>query len=242
NEFNFDAYKAIITDPSFGQSLAFTFYIAIASTVLSIALAIFISMGIRKAFKGKRTTLFAFQFPLPIPHLVSGIMILFLFSQSGLLSRLLTLVGAIDTPADFPQIVYSKNGIGIILALMWKFVPYVGVAVVGILQTTGMAYEEAAISLGANAWQRFVYVLLPVIMPSITTSAILIFAYAFSSYEIPFLLGAVFPKTLSIVAYQKFMDINLAMRPQAMAMSSVITVIVLAIVLIYKKLASKVRY
>lgn len=241
-EFNFNAYSAVLGDPKFIQSMLYTFYIAFGSTILSIIVAIVVSMAIRKHFKAKRATMFAYQFPLPIPHLVSAIMVLFMFSQSGLLARFLTLLGLIGQPADFPELIYSKNGIGIIIALMWKFVPYVGVAVVGILQTSGTEFEEAAISLGANKWQRFIHVLLPVIMPSITTSAILIFAYAFSAYEIPYLLGAAFPKTLSIIAYEKFMNINLMLRPQAMAMSTIITVIVLLITMIYRTLAKKVRY
>ncbi len=240
--FNLDAYVSIFTDETFLASLGFTFWIAIASTAFSIAVAIALSMGIRKYFPAKKATMFAYQFPLPIPYIVNGIMILFLFSQSGLLARFLALLNIIETPADFPLIIYSKNGIGIIIAFMWKFIPFIGVSVVGILQSSGTAYEDAAISLGANAWQRFFYVLLPVIMPAVTTSAILVFAYAFSSYEIPFLLGAVFPKTLSIVAYERFMNTDLTFRPQAMAMSTIITVIVLIIVLLYKKLAEKTRY
>lgn len=240
-DFSLDAYIAIFQSTTFKSAFWFTFYISIASTVLSIAVAIAVAMGIRKAFKGKRATMFAFQFPLTIPHLVSGIMILFLFSQSGLLARFCALLGLIETASEFPALIYSKNGIGIILAFMWKFVPYVGVAVVGILRTTGTEYEEAAISLGAGPWQRFTKVLLPVIMPSITTSAILIFAYSFGSYEIPFLLGATFPKTLSLLSYEAFTSISLADRPQSMAMSTIITVIVLVVVLIYRKFSDKIR-
>ncbi len=240
--FSLDAYIAILTDDTFLASMGFTFWVSVASTFFSITVAIALSMGIRKFFPAKKATMFAYQFPLPIPYLVNGIMILFLFSQSGLLARFMALINIIETPSDFPQIIYSKNGLGIIIAFMWKFVPFIGVSVIGILQSSGTAYEDAAISLGANTWQRFFYVLLPVIMPAITTSAILVFAYAFSSYEIPFLLGAVFPKTLSIVAFEKFMNTDLTFRPQAMAMSTIITVIVLIIVLLYKKLAAKTRY
>lgn len=242
NIFNFNAYITILGNQEFITSLLYTFFISITATVVSILLAVAASMGIRKAFKHKSSVLFAYQFILPIPHLVSAIAILMLFGQSGFLSRILYWLGIVTNPADFPQIIYGKSGVGIILALLWKFVPFVGVAILAILQSTGADYEEAAISLGANAWQRFIHVLFPIMLPSITTSAILIFAYAFSSFEIPFLLGSVYPKTLAIVAYQKFMDIDITVRPQAMAMSTIITVIVIFVVLLYKKLAAKFRY
>ena len=241
-EVNFDAYSTILHDKEFLSSLMFTFWVAIGSTLFSIVVAIVIAMGLRKHFNRKRSVMFAFQFPLPIPHLVSGIAILFLFGQSGFISRLLTNLGLLETAGQFPSMVFDPYGIGIILAFMWKFVPFVGVALVGILQTTGTAYEEAAISLGASAWNRFRYVLFPIMLPSISTSSILIFAYAFSSYEVPYLLGATYPKVLSIIAYQKFTNIDLAYRSQAMAMSTLITIIVLMIVVVYKRLSSKIRY
>ncbi|MGD1821645.1 MAG: ABC transporter permease [Pleomorphochaeta sp.] len=241
-EVNLDAYKAILQDKEFLSSLGFTFWIALGSTFFSIVVAIILSMGLRKRFKRKGAVLFAYQFPLPIPHIVSGIAILFLFGQSGFIARILALLGIIESSSQFPEMIFDSHGIGIILALMWKFVPFVGVALVGILQTTGTAYEEAAISLGANSWNRFRYVLLPMMLPSISTSSILIFAYAFGSYEIPFLLGSTYPKALSIVAYQKFTNIDLAYRSQAMAMSTIIAVIVLFIVIVYRRLSSKVRY
>lgn len=241
-DINLDAYKIILQDKEFLSSLFFTFWISISSTFFSIVVAIILSMGLRKNFKNKKTVLFAYQFPLPIPHIVSGIAILFLFGQSGFISRLLTFLGVIESASQFPEMIFDSKGIGIILALMWKFVPFVGVALIGLLQTTGSEYEEVAISLGANSWNRFRYILFPMMIPSLSTSSLLIFSYAFGTYEIPFLLGATYPKVLSIVAYQKFTNIDLSYRSQAMAMSTIIALIVIIIAIIYRKLSSKIRY
>ncbi len=241
-DFNFDAYILLLSDKTFIVSLAYTFYIAIGSTLLAVVMAIILSMGIRKAFKGKKLVLFSYQFPLPIPHLVSGIAMMLMFTQSGFVSRLLNSIGLVTQPADFPEIIYGRSALGIIIALAWKFTPFVGVAILATLQTSGIQYEDAAIMLGASAFKRFWYVLFPVMIPSISTSSILCFAYAFSSYEIPFLLGSVYPKTLAIIAYEKFSDINIAVRPQAMAMAVIITIIVLIMVVLYRKLLAIFRY
>lgn len=241
-DFNLDAYIAILSDKTFLTSLLYTMYIALASTLLAVALAVLLSMGIRKNFKGKSFVLFSYQFPLPIPHLVSGIAVLLMFAQSGFVSRLLNNLGLMSSPADFPEIVYGRLGLGIIISLAWKFTPFVGVAVLAVLQTAGANYEEAAISLGASPWQRFRHVLFPLLLPTISTSSIIIFAYAFSSYEIPFLLGSTYPKTLAITAYQRFTDIDIGVRPQAMAMATIITAIVVLIVVVYKKFSARFRY
>lgn len=236
---NLDAYKAIFTDKAFLVSLVYSLYIALASTILSIILAIIIAMVLRKTFIGKSIAVFTFQFPIPIPHIVSGVAVFMLFSQSGFLSRIFSMIGIGNSPSDFPEIVYGTNGMGIIIALLWKFMPFIGVSVLAILQSKGIVYEEQATSLGANAWQRFRYVLLPIMKPAIMSTSILTFAYGFGSYELPYLLGGVYPKTLAIVAFDRFNNVDLTYRPQAMAMSMVITVIVVSLILLYRKLATE---
>ncbi len=241
-DFNFDAYITLLSDPTFLVSLGYTFYIAIGSTLLSVVMALILSMGIRKPFKGKNFTLFTYQFPLPIPHLISGIAMFFMFTQSGFISRALNAIGLVTDPADFPEIIYGSSALGVIFSMAWKFTPFVGVALLAILQTSGTQYEDAAISLGASPWKRFWYVLFPIMIPSISTSSILCFAYAFSSYEIPFLLGSVYPRTLAITAYEKYSNIDISVRPQAMAMAVIITIVVMVVVVLYRKLLSKYRY
>ena len=236
------AYQKILTDRVFLASLGYSFYIAFASTALSIVVAIVIAVAIRKTFVGKKIVLFTFQFPLPIPHIVSAVAILMLFTQSGFISRFLYGLGVVSEPKDFPAIVMAANGIGILLSFMWKYVPYIGVAVIAVLQTIGNEYEEQAISLGASPWQRFRHVLLPLVWPAVYSNFILLFAYAFGSYEVPFLLGGTFPETLSVVAFRIYNDIDLNMRPQAMAMANVITVVVLFLIMVYRQIATRIQY
>ncbi len=110
---------------------------------------------------------FLYQLNLPVPHVVSAIGILFLFSQSGLLSRTGAQLGLLEFPKDFPVVVRDKYGIGMMLSFIWKEVPFVGVIVLAVLQALGVDYEDLARSLGANRWQRFRYVILPLVMPGL---------------------------------------------------------------------------
>ncbi len=236
---NLDAYASIFTDKAFLLSLVYSLYIAFGSTLLSIILAVVTAMALRKTFIGKGLAVFTFQFPIPIPHIVSGVAILMLFTQSGFISRIFNMMQLVDKPSDFPELVYSNNGVGILLALIWKFMPFIGISVLALLQTTGLAYEDQAASLGANAWQRFRYILLPIMKPAILSTSILTFAYAFGAYELPFLLGGVYPKTLAIIAFEKYNNVDLSYRPQSMAMSIVITIIVVSLILLYRKMAVK---
>jgi putative spermidine/putrescine transport system permease protein len=172
-----------------------------------------------------------YQFNIPVPHFIVAFSILLLLTQTGLISRGLYALGLLSSSSDFPLIVFDQTGIGIITAFVLKFFPFIGVAVLSLLVTTISDYEQQAATLGATGFQRFVHVLLPMMMPSILYSSILVFAYAFGSYEVPFLLGSTYPKTLSLLAYQKFTDVDLNSRPEAMAIANIITIVMVVIVI-----------
>ncbi len=236
HEFNLDAYAAVFASGEFWRSLALTFQVALAATLISTVLAVICALVLRETFVGRKLVTFIFQLNLPIPHLVGGVAIIMLFTQSGLLARVARLFGWIDGPSDFPAMVFDPRGIGATLEYVWKETVFIGVIVLAVLQSLGTDYEELAASLGANRWQRFRYVLLPLMTPGILSASVIVFAFSFGAFEIPFLLGATFPVTLPVVAYRAYADVDLGARSQAMAMSMLITVIITVLTYAYTKL------
>ena len=234
-----DAYKIIFTDEQFGQSLLLTFGISSSATLLTVVFAIATAMALRHSFLGKRAVNFLYQFPITIPHLVIAIGTMFLFSQSGTFARLAFHMGIISDQGQFPQLVNDRLGLGIIYVYLWKQIPFVGIIVLAIMQSMGNNYEELARSLGANKWQTFRYILLPIIIPGILPASIICFAFTFGSYEVPFLLGRPYPAVLSILAYRLYDNVDLNARPQAMAMAVFMTVFLMLFVVAYKKLLKK---
>ena len=236
-DFTLQHYIDAVTDRNFLQSLWLTFRIAFWSTFLSCALAVAFALVLRQTFKGSKFWTFLFQVPLPIPHLVAANGIVLLVTQSGLLARFGVAAGLMERPADFPIMVFDRAGMAIILTFLWKEVPFIGLVVLAILQGVGPQFEEIAQTLGANRWQRFWYVLMPLIMPGILSSSIIVFAFVFASYEIPLLLGVRFPTTLPVLAFQNYQDPDLALRPQAMAISVILAIIAVALLAAYRRLA-----
>lgn len=236
-EISLDAYYNIIFGEehsrAFWTGLALNLWVSIASTVLSAAIAIAAALLLRETFIGKRVSTFLFQLNLPIPHVVAAIGMSFLLSQSGLLSRIGASMGLISSPGDFPILIKDSWGLGIIIAYIWKEVPFIGVIVLAVLQSLGQDYEDIARSLGANSWQRFRYVILPLIMPGVLSASIIVFAFTFGSYEVPALLGVRFPRMLPVTSLRFFTDPDLNSRAEGMAMSMIIAFIVLILVLLY---------
>ena len=166
------AYLNTLTDQRFVDSLIFSLNIAAISTIISIPIAIVVSMTLRNTFVGRRIAIFVYQFNIPVPHLVVAISILLLFTQTGLVSRILYALGLVANSSSFPLIVFDQNGIGIMLALILKFFPFIGVAVLSLLMSTLRDYEQQAATLGASRLRRFWYVLLPMMSPSIIFSSL----------------------------------------------------------------------
>lgn len=225
------AYISVFTDREFYLSFLLTFHIAFTSTVISSILAIGAALLLRRSFVGRSVVNFLFQLNLTVPHLVGAIGMLYLFSQSGSFARLAHEFGMITRPSDFPALVFDPYAIGIILQYVWKEIPFIGVIVLANMQSIGEDYESVARSLGASKWQTFRYVLLPLIFPGVLSASVMVFAFTFGAYEIPAILGANFPAALPVLAYRKYTDVDLAARPEAMAMAIVIAL--LSAVMIY---------
>jgi putative spermidine/putrescine transport system permease protein len=236
NDFNFDAYANILTSPGFRSSLILTIWIGLASTVLSTVLAIGCSLVLRQNFRGKRFVTFIFQLNVPIPHIVGAVGILLLLAQSGMLARISYAVGLIDEPGDFPVLIRDRYALGIILEYVWKTTCFTGLIVLAVLQSIGEDYEDLARTLGANSWQRFRYVILPLIMPGVLSSSVLVFAFTFGAFEIPYLLGQRFPSALPVLSYRAYTDVDLNSRPEAMAMSMIIAGLITVLIFAYMKI------
>ncbi len=227
------AYQSLLGRSDFLASLGLTLWIALASTALSSVLAVAAALFLRRLIWGRRWATFAFQLNLPIPHAVGAIAMLLLLGQSGFLSRLSRLAGLTQAPADFPAMIFDPLALGIILEYSWKATTFIGITVLASLLAIGEDYEATAQTLGAGPWQRLRRVIVPLITPSLAAAAVLSFAFAFGAFEVPFLLGQRFPSALPVLAYRSYVDVDLNARPEAMAISMVITAIAAAAVLLY---------
>ncbi|MBA3908889.1 MAG: hypothetical protein C0524_03180 [Rhodobacter sp.] len=231
------AYATILASPGFLGSLGLSLWIAAVSTLTSAGLALAAALLLRQTFPGRRLIGFLFQLNLTVPHVVGAIGILYLFSQSGAFARLAYAGGLIGGPAEFPALVHDPFAVGIILQYVWKEVPFIGLILLANMQAIGEDHEATARSLGATRWQAFTHVLLPMLMPGLIAASALVFAFAFGAYEIPLLLGANAPEALPVLAYRSYTDVDLAARPEAMAMAMIIALIGGAMVLVYARFA-----
>jgi putative spermidine/putrescine transport system permease protein len=230
-----DAYREVLGDEDFVDSLFLTLYVSGVSTGVSTVLAVLAALALRRS--GGRISAVVFQLPITIPHLVAAVGIALVVAQTGLGARLAAGLGLIGEPKEFPALLYDKYSVGIILTYVWKEVPFIALVVLAALRGVAGELEEVARTLGAGAWQRFWYVVFPVISPSVVAASLLVFAFTFGAFEVPYLLGRSYPTMLPVMAYEEYREIDLSARPAAMAINVLIALITGTVAALYLRLA-----
>ncbi|MBD8868249.1 ABC transporter permease [Nocardioides donggukensis] len=232
-----DAYRAVLTDPAFVASLLLTMRVALISTGVATVLGVGLALLVRRVGGRARMTAL-FHGTLAIPHLVGALSIGLLLAPSGLLSRVGQALGLVDDAQSFPVLTQDAFGWGIIAEYVWKETPFIAVVALAALSRGVGELEGVARTLGAGAGQRLRSVTIPLLAPPVAAASVLVFAFTMASYEVPRLLGRPFPAMLPVEAFQRFRDTDLGVRPEAMAIATVLAVLSIVVVLAYLRLVA----
>ncbi|MGE0040804.1 MAG: ABC transporter permease [Vicinamibacterales bacterium] len=233
-----EAYRSVLGDGEFRASLALTLWVATASTVVATGGGVGLALLLRRLVRGRAIARGLLQVPLAVPHLAIALSLITLAAPSGWLARVAYSLGLVGQPADVPAVVGDAYGAGIILAYVAKEIPFVAIVATALLVRTGREFDEVARTLGASPWRRLWHITLPAIAPGVTAAALIVFAYVFAAFETPFLLGRPYPAMLSVVAERRYLSLELADRPSAVALAVVMTLVAALAVRGYMGLSS----
>lgn len=225
-EKNPSAYNELFADSSFQVSVLYSLNITIVSTILSIMIGLII---VRRtySFLQKRHWKLAAWLPMLFPHFVWGYLLFLLFSQSGWISTLAFELRLINSIEEFPEIMKDSNGLGIILTYVWKEVPFVILMLLPIYQQMDVKRKDAVYTLGGSKWHGFKSVEWPVLIPSLIEIAFILFSFIFAAYEVPALLGATYPKMISVLTIDWFYSGDWSKRPLAFAAMIMASIVIL---------------
>ena len=237
----FEHFVNVLYDPDFLHSLMLTLYISATSTAVAAVLSIVMAL-ILVTLSGKyRFVHFIFQIPLTVPHLVIAVAVVFMLSPTGFFSRLFIKFGLIDSSGAFPLLINDRWGIGIMLTYVWKEIPFITLMILSVLHRKGVELLEVGRTLKAGPWQRFRYITLPTISPSLGAACLIVFAYTFGAFEVPFLLGQTYPMMLPVWAYKNYSDVDLLARPEGIATGIIIAGVVIVAIVVSQTLVQAAR-
>lgn len=231
----------VLNDPDFMRSLGLTVYISLTSTIVAALISVAAVMALVSLSEKHRFIRFIFQIPLTVPHLVIAVAVVFLLAPTGMLARLAHAAGLITASSEFPLLVNDSFGIGIMATYIWKEVPFITLMVLPSLHNAGVELMEVGRTLKADRLQRFRYITLPIIFPSLGAASLIVFAYTFGAFEVPYLLGRTYPMLLPVWAYKNYSDVDLMARPEGIATGIVIALIVSAAILLSQAITRTAR-
>ncbi len=228
-------YISIITDKGFLESLKFSLNISLFSSTIAVIIGVGLAYAMLINKHRKSIEKILYILPIIVPHMVAAFLMFNILSQSGLMPRILYHLGILKAQSDFPSLIFDRYGVGIIITYLWKEIPFVAIVVYTFISNINKNLEEVAVNLGASRRQFFWHVIIPLSWTSIISSFIIIFAFSFGAFEVPYLLGPTTPKTLPVKAFIEYSNPDIFNRPYAMALNVVLTFISIIIVWVYDK-------
>lgn len=187
----------------FGPALRWTLLLAAVVVPIQLVLALGMASIVTRLKAGRDTVLYLFSIPLGLSDLAAGIIWLAIFEQSGFLNSLLYHLGAIERPVLF--LGYQSVGtifLAVVLAEVWRATAIVMVILVAGMGLIPREYDEAGQVFGANAWQRFTRITLPLLRPSLQSALILRTLNALEVFAVVVALGGTTLPVLMGETYQ----------------------------------------
>ena len=232
-------YANVFANKEFVNSLLVSLRIAFQSAVLAAIFGTALCAALVKLRCTRGAMLYAVRLPILVPHVVVALFTFLIFSQTGIIARVLYAFNLISDFNQFPLLLYTEKYQGVILSYLWKEIPFVAYFTLALMASVSDTLGEAAENLGASPLRSFFAVTLPLSLPAISKAFIIIFIFAFGGYELPLLLGATLPKALPVYAYIAYMNPDLKLRPDAMAIYAVILLLSVCIAALYSLLTNR---
>jgi sulfate transport system permease protein len=181
---------------------------------------------VRFRFPGRNLLSTIVDLPIAIPTLVTGLALVALYGPNSPIGGFLDRMGI--------HVIFAP--LGIMLALLFITLPFVIRTVQPVLLELDPAEEEAAQTLGANAWTTFRRIVLPAIRPAIAAGALLSFARATGEFgSIVILSGNITGRTLTAPVF--IFQLASQFRPEeAAAVATLLFAISFVLVLITSRL------
>ena len=198
---SFNNYLSLLKSGDFTNGFLYSFYLACVATIiatfLGIVIAYFIVTSTNKIIN--KISRFVLNTGVIMPYLYVIFLAILYLSKTGILSRLLFNLGLISDFSEFPQLLYTSSGLGIIWVYIFKGTPFIALFVLNIMSKVSARYQDISKNLGANKWQVLRRIYIPICSNAIVWSSTILFAYAFGSFEVPYFLSAFSPRTASVI-------------------------------------------
>ena len=166
-------FRMMFASDLFGAAVLNTATFAAVSVVLQYLIALVLAVLLSRKFKGAKTLMFISMIPMAITPTAVAILWKTGLVGDGWINSILINLGLIENPIIYMGAEGLAAVFLIILIDTWTVTPSVMIILIAGLQGVQRELKEAAFLFGANKWQIFRDIVMPILKPSITTSVIM---------------------------------------------------------------------
>lgn len=177
-------YEWLWEDGVFWLSVFNTLLYTTVASVIKFALGLYLALLLNRNMPFKAMIRAAVLIPFIVPTVLSAIAFWWIYdSQFSIISWSLTKLGLIHQNINFlGDSTWAR--ISVIVANIWRGVPFVAITLLAGLQTVSPSLYEAATLDGATNWQRFRYITYPLLTPIIAVVMTFSVLFTFTDFQL----------------------------------------------------------
>jgi multiple sugar transport system permease protein len=177
-------YESLFADRVFWTAVQFTVIYTVFATIGKFALGLWLALLLNHHLPFKAFIRSIILVPWIVPTVLSAIAFWWIYDpQFSIISYSLHEMGLIDRYIDFLGVPNHARA-SLIAANIWRGIPFVAICLLAGLQTISPSLYEAAMIDGANAWQRFWHITLPMLMPILAVVLTFSVLFTFTDFQL----------------------------------------------------------
>ena len=177
-------YDWLSDDKIFWGSVFFTVFYTVFASIVKFALGLYLALLLNKNLPMKALLRSIVLIPYIVPTVLSAIAFWWIYdSQFSIISWSLTKLGLISHNINFLGDPWNARW-SLIVANIWRGVPFVAITLLAGLQTVSPSLYEAATIDGASRWQNFRYVTYPLLTPIIAVVMTFSVLFTFTDFQL----------------------------------------------------------
>ncbi len=179
-----DNFESLWHDRIFWMSVTNTLFYTAVATVAKFGLGLWLALLLNQNIPFKSLIRAIVLVPWIVPTVLSAIAFWWIYDpQFSIISYVFKQLGWIDTNIDFLGQPWHAR-LSLIVANVWRGIPFVAISLLAGLQTISPSLYEAAMLDGATPWQRFVNVTLPMLMPVLSVVLTFSVLFTFTDFQL----------------------------------------------------------